>query len=139
MRKDDNELTLRLLHSINGNLSPQMAMDALKEIRAKADKRKYQDTVTSMRDLSSAVQDLDEVWRAIFSQGLIRPAARRQPGGVRVSDVSVADYEDEDAFLAASTDRPFFTFDQVLAESNCWNCRGFGHVRTACLSSDSTR
>ena len=141
MRKDENDLTLRLLHSINGNLSPTMAMDALQEIRAAPDKRQYQNTVTGMRDLhfSSAVKELDEVWRAIFSQGLIGPAARRQPGGVRVADVSLAEYEDEEAFIAASNDRRFCTFDQILAESNCWNCRGFGHVRTACPSSDGRR
>ena len=139
MRKDENDLTLRLLHSINGNLSPTMAMDALKEIRAAPDKRLYQNTVTGMRDFSTAIQELDEMWRAIFCQGLIRPAARRQPGGVRFADVSLAEYDDEEAFLAASSDRPFCTFEQILAESNCWNCRGFGHVRTTCPSSDGTR
>ena len=76
-----------------------MAMDALKEIRAAPDKRAYQNTVTGMRDFSTAVQELDEVWRETFRQGLIRPASRRQPGGVRVVDVSLAEYDDEEAFL----------------------------------------
>ena len=139
MRKDDNDLALRLLHSINGNLSPTMAMDALKEIRAQPDKRQYQNALTGMRNFPTAVQDLDEVWRAIFSQGLIRPVAHRQPGGVRVEDVSLAEYDNEEAFIAATKDCPFFTLDQVLAESNCWNCRGFGHVRRTCPSSNGTR
>ena len=39
MRKDDDALTLRLLHSINGNLSATMNLDALKEIRAATAKR----------------------------------------------------------------------------------------------------
>ena len=86
-RKNANDLTLRLLHSINGMLCPQLALDAVKEIRATADKRKFQDTITGMRDFSAAVQDFDEIWRTLFSQGLITPAARRHPGGVRVSDV----------------------------------------------------
>ena len=82
-----------------------MAMDALKEIRAAPDKRLYQNTVTGMRDFSTAIQELDEMWRAIFNQGLIRPAARRHPGGVHVADVSLAEYDDEEAFIAASSDR----------------------------------
>ena len=108
-------------------------------LRAAPDKRLDQNTVTGMRDFSTAIQELDEMWCAIFNQGLIRPAARRQAGGIRVADVSLAEYDDEEAFLAASSDRPFCTFEQILSESNCWNCRGFGHVRTACPSSDSTR
>ena len=55
-----------------------------------------------MRDFSAAVTELDEMWRNVFQSGLIKPAARRQPGGGRVSDVSVARYEDEDDFAAAS-------------------------------------
>jgi hypothetical protein len=96
-----------------------MAMAALKEIRAAPDKRAYQDTVTGMRDFSTAVQDLDEdeVWRETFRQGLIRPASRRQPGGVRVADVSLAEYDDEEAFLAASTDRPFCSLEHILGET----------------------
>ena len=58
---------------------------------------------------------------------------------MRVADVSLAECDDEEAFIAASSDRPFCTFDQVLAESYCWNCRGFGHVRTTCPSSNCTR
>ena len=62
----------------------------------------FQDTFTGMRDFASAVQELDEVWHAIFSSGLIKLAARRQPGGVRVADISLAEYyyeecEDEEA------------------------------------------
>ena len=34
VRKNNNDLTLRLLDSIDDNLLPTMAMDALKEIRA---------------------------------------------------------------------------------------------------------
>ena len=92
-----------------------------------------------MRDFSAAVQDFDEIWRTLFSQGLITPAARRNPGGVSVSDVSVAEFEDEDAYIAATTERPFFTLEQVMKESNCWCCRGFGHTRTTCPSTDATR
>ena len=76
-----------------------------------------------MRDFPGAIQKLDEVWRAIFQSGLIRPAARRQPGGVRVADVSLAQYEDEEAFLAASGDRPIFAFDDLMAQSQCWKSR----------------
>ena len=75
MRKDDNDLTLRLL-AINGNLSATMNLDALKEIRAPLAKRNFQNTVTGMRDFPGAIQELDEVWRAIFQSGLIRPAVR---------------------------------------------------------------
>ena len=38
MRKNENELTLRLLHSINGNLSATMHLEAMKEIRVPAHK-----------------------------------------------------------------------------------------------------
>ena len=97
-----------------------------------------------MRDFAGAVQELDEVWRAIFNPGLIKPAARRQPGGVSIADVSLADAdecEDEEADLAASTSagRPFFTFAELRAQSVCLKCRGFGHVRSACTSSDGFR
>ena len=147
MRKDDNDMTIRLLHVLNGNLSPTMHISALKEIRAPADKRELQDTSTGMRDFAAAVQELDEVWRAITSTlaWLVKPASCRQPGGVRVADVSLADYEeceDKEAYLAASTSagRQIFTFAALRAQSTCyWNCRGFGHVRSACTSSDGFR
>ena len=48
MRKNDNDLTLRLLYSINGNLNSSMHLDALKEICAAPHKRDYQDAVTGM-------------------------------------------------------------------------------------------
>ena len=51
----------------------------------------------------------------------------------------MAQYEDEESFLAASGDRLVFAFDDVMAQSQCWNCRGLGHVRTACPSADGTR
>ena len=146
MRKNDDDLTLRLLslhHALNGNLVPSMHnLSALKEIRSPADKREFHDTTTGMRDFMGAVQELDEVWRAIFNSGLIKPAARCQPGGVRVADVSLAqyeDYQDEEAFLAASGARQVFTFPEIMEQSQCWNCRGLGHVRSACPSSDGLR
>ena len=133
MRKNDNDLTLRLLHALNGKLVPSMHLSALKEIRSPPDKRDFQDTFTGMRDFMGAVQELDEVWRAIFNSGLNKPAARRQPGGLRVVDVSLVQYEDEEACLAASGSQ------QILEQSQCWNCRGLGHVRSACPSSDGLR
>ena len=72
MRKDENDLTLRLLHAINGNLNSSMHLDALKEIRTAPNKRYFQNAATGMRDFSGAVQELDEVWHAIFTSGLIR-------------------------------------------------------------------
>ena len=51
MRKDKNDLTLRLLHAINGNLNSSMHLDTLKEIRATTDKRDFQNAATGMRDL----------------------------------------------------------------------------------------
>ena len=66
MRKDENDLTLRLLHAINGNLSATMNLDALKEIRAPPNKRNFQNPVTGMRDFPGAITELDEMWRAIF-------------------------------------------------------------------------
>ena len=67
---------------------------------------------------------------------MIKPAARRQPGGGRVADVSIAQYEDEDAFAAASgSATTIFSYEQVMQQSSCWNCRGLGHVREACPSS----
>ena len=135
MRKNENELTFRLLHSINGNLGATMHLEAMKEIHAPAYKRAFQNNATGMRDYSAAVREMDEMWRNIFQSGLIKPAARRQPGGGRVADVSVAQYEDEDAFAAKSgATLTSFTFDQVMQQSTCWNCRGFGHVRDACPS-----
>ena len=39
----------------------------------------------------------------------------------------------------ARAGRQIFTFAELRAQSQCWNCRGFGHVRTACPSSDGVR
>ena len=86
-RKDDNELTLRLLHSINGNLTPMMNLEAMKEIRAAPNKRTFHNPVTGLRNLSAAVTEMDEMWRNLFEAGMIKPAARRQSGGGRVADV----------------------------------------------------
>ena len=72
-RKDDDTLTLRLLHAINGNLNSSMHLEALKEIRAPPDKRSFQNTVTGMRDFSGAVKELDLLWRALFTSDLIKP------------------------------------------------------------------
>ena len=59
LRKNDDDLTLRLLHALNGNLVPSMHLSALKEIRSPADKREFHDTFTGMRDFMGAVQELD--------------------------------------------------------------------------------
>ena len=61
VRKDENDLTLRLLHSINGNLSATMNLDALKEIRAPPNKRTFQNAATGMRDFPGANTELDEM------------------------------------------------------------------------------
>ena len=66
MRKDDNDLSLRLLHSVNGNLSATMNLDALKEIRAPPNKRTFQNAVTGMRDFAGTITELDEMWRSSF-------------------------------------------------------------------------
>ena len=41
--------------------------------------------------------------------------------------------------MAASGSRHVFTLDDIMTQSQCWNCRGLGHVRTACPSADGTR
>ena len=52
----------------------------------------------------------------------------------------MAQYEDDDAYAAAAgTSNTIFTYDQVIGQSSCWNCRGFGHVRDACPSSPGKR
>ena len=85
----------------------------------------------------AALQELDEVWRTHFNDGLIRPAARRQPGGVRVADVSAAEYEDEDAYFSAAynSGNQTFALEDLRSQTQCWNCRGFGHARPVCSSS----
>ena len=62
---------------------------------------------------------------------------------MRIADVSLADAdecEDKEAYIAASTSagRKIFTYScaELRAQSASWNCRGFGHVRSACPSSD---
>ena len=102
MRKDDNDMTRRLLHVLNANLSPSMHLSALKEMCASADKREFHDTFTGMRDFAAAIQELDEIWRSIFNSGMIKPAAcsaltwwrthRR-----RLSIAEADDCDDEDA------------------------------------------
>ena len=69
MRKDDEAMTLRLLHAITINLSPSMQLAAMKEIHAPPARREFHDNFTGMRDFAGAVQELDEVWRGIFATG----------------------------------------------------------------------
>jgi hypothetical protein len=133
-------MTLRLLHAVNGNLSPMMKLEALKEIRAPPHRRAYQDQVTGHRDFSEAATEMDEMWRNLFATNQIKPAARRQPGGGRVADVSVAQHDDyDDAYAATAAGGTIFSYDEMASQSSCWNCRGFGHQRDACPSSPGKR
>ena len=135
MRKDDNAMTLQFLHAITGALSPSMQLDAMKEIRAPVAKRQYMHQITGMRDFSACVADIDMQWRTIFRTGQIASQSRRQPGGVRIADVSVAeadDYDDEEAYYTSSGH--VFSPPQIAAMGSCWNCRGLDHVREQCPS-----
>ena len=84
--------------------------------------------VTGMRDFSAAVADIDEEWRTIFRTGQIASQSRRQPGGVRISDVSVAEADDSGSSAVC-------TASEIAAMGcSCWNCRGLGHMREFCPS-----
>ena len=68
LRKDDNAMTLRLLHAITINLSPSMQLSAIPS------KRSFQHAVTGMRDFAVArcrISRVDEEWRGIFSTGQV--------------------------------------------------------------------
>ena len=41
--------------------------------------------------------------------------------------------------LGIPSDVSRFSYDQVRRQAQCWNCRGFGHVREACPSETGTR
>ena len=79
MRKNDNELTLRLLHAISGTLCPMMHLKAMNEIRAQVHKRAFMNTATGMRDFPAAVSEMDEMWRNFFADGMIVLRLRLEP------------------------------------------------------------
>ena len=40
---------------------------------------------------------------------------------------------------AYNSGRRAFTLEDILAQTQCWNCRGFGHARSGCTSSEGSR
>jgi hypothetical protein len=55
----------KLLLAIVPDLSPSMASDAFKELRALVGGRRYHDATAGTRDCDAAIRDLDEMWRSL--------------------------------------------------------------------------
>ena len=83
-RKDADELTKKLLLAIVLDLSPSMASDVFKELRAPVGGRRYHDATAGTRDYDAAIRDLDEMWRSLFHAGAIKPVALKK--GVRAEN-----------------------------------------------------
>ena len=69
------------------DLSPSMASDAFKELRAPAADRRYHDAAAGTRDYDAAIRDLDEMWRSLFHANSIKPSALKK--GVRAENAAI--------------------------------------------------
>ena len=142
-RKNNDELTLKLLSCITNHLSPTLAMEAAKELRHPPHLRQFTIPGTVQRDFGAAVQYFDEFWRAQFESGAIRPSPRRgsdaNTGRVDNAAYVDGDADGDDALISGATNRPVLSRDELRLEPLCWNCRGFGHVRDKCPSVSALR
>jgi len=141
-RKDDNELTLKLLSCLSHQYSVSLSMEAQKETRAQPAARMFHDNVTNQRDYGAARDYFDDLWRAQFAAGAIKPCPRRgATGSVRADGAAVANdgdecYECDGAFVTNSSNANIkqFTHAEIGKQLNCWRCRGFGHTKEKCPS-----
>ena len=145
-RKSEDELTKKLLLSLTPKLSAVLHHEAAKEMRAAPADRAFWNAAANPphRDFAEAVRALDELWRVQFEAGGIAPAPR-QGGNPRV-DAAVFGDDDEVYFQGGTprrdtggTSRVALTVAELRAEPMCWRCRGFGHLRENCPSSDKLR
>jgi hypothetical protein len=123
-------------------LSPSMASDAFKELRALAADRRYHDAAAGTRDYDAAIRDLDEMWRSLFHAGAIKPVALKR--GVRAENAAVGADSDVDGdfdscCLVGSGPRRVFTAAETRAQRNCRNCFGFRHLMAVCPSASGIR
>ena len=125
-RKDADDMTKKLLSCITPDLSASLSLDAQKELRAPAGSRAFESG--GHRDFAAAVQAIDELWRSQFEQGAIKPQATR--GSAR---------PDASALAAFDANAKTFTIEDLRAERQCFNCRGFGHIRADCPSAWGNR
>ena len=92
-RKDDTELTKKLLGCITPAISSTLANDAHKELRAGPAERRFHDAATGQRDFAAACQEIDELWRNQFNNNMINPSAAHKssvrPDGAHRSSKSV--------------------------------------------------
>ena len=139
-RKDADELTKKLLLAIVPDLSPSMASDAFKELRAPAADRRYHDAAAGTRDYDAAIRDLDEMWRSLFHAGAIKPSALKK--GVRAEDAAIgadSGADGDSCYLVGSGPRHVFTAAETRAQRICRNCFGFGHLMAVCPSASGVR
>jgi transposase InsO family protein len=139
-RKGADELTKKLLLAIVPDLSPSMASDAFKELRAPAAGRRYHDAAAGTRDYDAAVRDLDEMWRSLFHAGAIKPSALKK--GVRAENAAIGADSDVDAdscCLVGTGPRRVFTAAETRAQRICRNCFGFDHLMAVCPSASGIR
>lgn len=137
-RKDDTELTKKLLGCITPAISPTLANDAHKELRAGPAERRFHVAATGHRDFVAACQEIDELWRNQFNNNMITPAAAQRagvrPDGARV----IGDADDDGAYIvgggAGGTTKRVLSFAEMRGQPICWICRGFGHLAEVCPS-----
>ena len=135
-RKTDDQMTLKLLSCLSHTFSISLNMEAQKEIRAQPAARMFQDNTANQRDYGAARDYYDDLWRAQYAAGAIKPCPRRgATGSVRADGAALASASDDDAFVATTgRDIKQFTRFEIGKQLVCWCCRGFGHTKDQCPS-----
>ena len=144
-RKTEDQSTTKFLSCIESRIEATLGHEAKKELRATGCTRQFVNAATNARDFQACVTFFDDMWRSHFRSGSIAPRPRQVNMGDRSARADAAnvanDYDNEDAaFVAGGIGRrPAIDRAKMSTESNCWNCRGFGHMAEACPSEKGFR
>ena len=140
IEKTEDDATTKFLSSIDTNIEATLGHEAKKELRASGAGRQFVNAATGTRDFQSCVTFFDDLWRSHFRSGNIRARPKQTVGGGGSSaraDANVVD--DDEAFIVGGGRRPGIDRGKMSSETNCWNCRGFGHTSEACPSEKGFR
>ena len=141
-RKFDDDMTLKLLSCFTHDIDRSLALEVQKEIRAQPGGRLYE--TNGHRDFSAARDDLDDLWRAMFTAGAIKPAPAQllqTTGGPRADGGLVANFSNALTLADGGTQgrRPLISRSELQGEPMCYVCRGMGHISDVCPSKPAFR
>ena len=144
-RKTEDAATTKFLSCIDSKIEATLGHEAKKELRATGATRQFVNAATGARDFQACVTFFDDMWRSHFRTGSIAPRPRQITTGDRSARADAANIandldSDDAAFVAGGVGRrPAIDRAKMSTESNCWNCRGFGHMAEACPSEKGFR